>query len=269
MNFAINYSRQAADLFAAGQIQLDYFKCPNWPDLIADLAGRWPLAVHFNLKAGNGRLASTDWRQVEDLLELTGTPYVNVHLDPTVDDFPGFSPDILDEAQSDAVKSCMLADLRTLVARFGSQRVIVENVPYRGAQGRGLRPAVEPTVIRFLLEETGCGLLLDISHARIAAHHLGMDERDYMAQLPVHRLCELHFTGLHWREGRLQDHLEILPSDWPVFDWVLERICLGDWAMPWMLAFEYGGLGEKFAWRSDSAFIAEQVPILYQRLKNI
>ena len=274
MKFAINYSEQAAALLAAGQIELDYFKCPDWPDLIARLAGHWPLAVHFNLKAGGGRMASSDWQQIEALLDRTGTPYVNLHLDPLVDDFPGFSVDTPDAAQFDAVEAQMLADLQVLVEHFGPQRVIAENVPYRGAQGRTLRPAVEPVVICRLLEETGCGLLLDISHARIAAHHLGLDEWEYMAQLPVHRLRELHFTGLHWREGRLQDHLETLPADWPVLDWVLERIRLGangpgEWARPWMLAFEYGGLGEKFAWRSAPQVIVEQVPLLYQRLQNV
>ena len=30
--------------------------------------------------------------------------------------------------------------------------------------------------------------------------------------------------------------------------------------MPWLVAFEYGGIGPNFEWRSESAVIAEQVP---------
>ena len=36
-----------------------------------------------------------------------------------------------------------------------------------------MRPSVEPEVITRVVEESGCGLLLDISHARIVANYLG------------------------------------------------------------------------------------------------
>ena len=52
-----------------------------------------------------------------------------------------------------------------------------------------------------------------------------------------------------------------------VLDWVLERIKSGQWASPWLLAFEYGGVGEKFAYRSNPQVIEEQVPQLYERVK--
>ncbi len=97
---------------------------------------------------------------------------------------------------------------------------------------------------------------------------MGIDECDYMSQLPVDRLRELHFTGLHDREGYLQDHLEILDTDWPVLDWVLERIRTGQWASPWLLAFEYGGVGEKFTRCSNPQVIEEQVAQLHERVKT-
>jgi uncharacterized protein (UPF0276 family) len=162
----------------------------------------------------------------------------------------------------------MLADVSLLVERFGAERVIVENVPYRALQGETLQPAVMPQAIQEIIRMTGCGLLLDISHARIAAHHLGMDARDYMDQLPMERLCELHFTGLHTINGRLIDHLGVQESDWPVLAWALQRIRAGEWGRPWMLAFEYGGVGTKFAWRSDAQVISQQAPRLRQLIED-
>ena len=235
--------------------------------MIAEARQIRPVAVHFTLTAGRGKLRKTDWKLVEHFMKQTDTPYVNLHLEPHVNDFAGIDPD--DPAQYNRVIEQMVADIRLVAKRFGPERVIVENVPYRGRGYKVLRPAVLPEVFTQVLEATNCNLLLDISHARIAAHYLGIDERVYMSGLPVHRLCEMHFTGLHNLDGQLQDHLEILESDWPVLDWVLDKIRSGHWKKPWMMAFEYGGVGEKFDWRSDPQVIAEQVPELYRRAKSI
>lgn len=267
MLLAINYSPQAAALVSENRISLDRFKCPEWPDMIAEASQIRPVAVHFTLAAGRGKLHKTDWKLVERFMMQTDTPYVNLHLEPHVNDFPGIDPD--DPAQYERVIEQMIADIRMVAKRFGPERVIVENVPFRGQGYKILRPAVLPEIFTQVLETTGCNLLLDISHARIAAHYLEMDERKYMSSLPVHRLCEMHFTGLHNLDGQLQDHLEILDTDWPALDWVFDQIRSDQWKKPWMLAFEYGGVGEKFDWRSRSQVIATQAPLLYERTKDI
>jgi hypothetical protein len=90
-----------------------------------------------------------------------------------------------------------------------------------------------------------------------------------MQQLPIQRMRELHFAGIHVIHGILRDHLSIQPQDWLTLEWVLENIRYGEWSQPWMLAFEYGGVGEIFEWRSDPHVIAEQVPRLYQMVKRV
>lgn len=269
MQFAINYSTQAAELLSGGQIEIDRFKCPNWPNLVQEASTYRPVAVHFNLQAGSGKLKDSDWESIRHLLAETGTPYVNLHLSPTREDYPDFAIETPELVQFRQVVENLIDDVHTVVAQFGAERVIAENVPYRGEAGKVMRPAAEPTVIRQVLETTGCGLLLDISHARIAAHQLGIEARTYMSQLPVERLKELHFTGLHRLNGRLQDHLSVLETDWPFLDWVMERIRQGEWARPWMLALEYGGVGEKFAWRCDKTVIAQQVPRIYATITDV
>jgi uncharacterized protein (UPF0276 family) len=263
MNLAINYSTQAAALLQAGQIRLDRFKCPNWPHLVAEARQFGPVAVHFGFQAGQGRLPD-DWEPTRRLLQETGTPYVSLHLNPIGQDFPDLPVDAGVSEATEVIYRQMLADIQTVCEQFGPERVIVEHVPYRGPAEKTMRLAVEPEVICRLVKETGCGLLLDISHARIAAHALGLDAHEYMNALPVHRLRELHFTGLHAIDGRLVDHLPALESDWPELAWVLDRIHAGDWAEPWLLAFEYGGVGEAFAWRSDPQVIAAQLPRLWK-----
>ncbi len=257
MYFAINYSTQAAQLVAASRLTIDRFKCPAWPDLVAEASRLRQVAVHFNLTAGRGQLGKIDWMSIKDFLASTGTPYVNLHLESRLDDFPGLPVDTTETGHRQQILARTLKDVQFVAMRFGAERVIIENVPYRPA-GKVLRPSVEPEFIRQVIEETGCGLLLDISHARISAHHLGMDERDYMRQLPVHRLRELHFAGVHDLNGWLQDHLPPLDADWHALRWVMEQLAQGNWPRPWMLAFEYGGVGPKFEGRSDPQVIELQ-----------
>ena len=142
-----------------------------------------------------------------------------------------------------------------------------------------------PDVLCTVVETTGCGLLLDLSHARIAARDLGMAPRDYVNALPVSHLCEMHVTGVQtfgdvWVtrlqdagidpehieriQGRWIDHLPMTDDDWIFFDWALGRIREGAWREPEIIAFEYGGVGPEFCALTVPEVLAEQVPRLYE-----
>jgi uncharacterized protein (UPF0276 family) len=268
MKFSINYSTQATVLLDQQRIQLDCFKCPDWPELIQEASRRRPVRVHFALAAGRGKLLKKNLDKVAALAEETRTPYINLHLEAKIADFPDIPVGSTRPEHRERVLAQILEEVELAVARFGAGRVIVENVPYRLA-GNVLRPSVEPEAICRVVRETGCGLLLDIPHARITAAQLGMDERQYIASLPVGSLKELHFTGVHSFDGWLQDHLPAEEADWRALEWILERIKLGEWSRPWMLAFEYGGVGWKFAWRSDARAIESNCRRLYNLVHGI
>lgn len=264
MKFAINYSPQAADLFQRGLISLDLFKCPPWPDLIAAARTFCPVYIHFDFHTTARLQEKLEAVNTEQFCADTRTPYVNLHLDSFPEDFPGMALDTTDPHDTARIADALLDGTRLLVERFGAERVIVENVPYHGLEGKVIRPCIEPAVIRRVVEETGCGLLLDISHARLSARSIGVDEQFYLAQMPGERLSELHVTGIGPnREGQLRDHMALTGEDWPFVEWVLERVRGGEWAQPAVMAFEYGGIGPHFDWRSDPAVIAAQVPRLY------
>jgi uncharacterized protein (UPF0276 family) len=272
MQFALNYSPQAAGLLFDGRIQPDRFKCPNWPDLIAEASRLLPVYVHFDLIAGNGGLEAIDWDGVEKVLKTTETPYVNLHLAPMMNASADGVSDLTEDRPR--VIEQMRADMSRVAQRFGAERVIVENVPYRSVNDphlrrRFYRACVEPDVISALLEETKCGFLLDISHARIAAETLGLDAKTYIEALPLRRLRELHVTGIERGDGGAEDHMPMTENDWTMFEWVMGKIASGEAAEPWMVAFEYGGIGKIFEWRSDSFVIATQVPRLYDSVHGV
>jgi len=269
MYLAINYSYQAAELVKKKQIEVDFFKTPEWLDMIAEARQLRPVRVHFSLKAGRGKLEHIDWQLLSDIMQDTDTPYMNMHLEAKSKDFPHIPIDSTDPIHQEEILAQVLKDIQTVSDHFGADKVIIENVPYRGKPGKVLRPVIEPKIISRIIAETGCGLLLDISHAAMTALSLGLDEKEYLSQYPVDAVRELHFTGVHNLDGWYQDHLPALEADWKLLDWVLNAIQTGKWARPWMLAYEYGGVGERFAHRSETDVIKEQVPILNQKIQSV
>ena len=261
MLLAINYSHTAAKLVQSEQIEIDYFKTPDWDWLVKTANLLKPVAMHFTLETGNDSLGLVDWDKVNHLSQTTGTPYINLHLDARQSYYPEFSVDTTNPSEVERVFNIILSDVISVTDRFGPERVIIENSPYQGEEGNTLRLCVQPDIITRVVNETGCGLLLDISHAIIAARFLSMKPDEYISNLPMGQLKEMHFSGIHHNRirGRWMDHLSIQKKDWYWLDWVLKRINAGEWNSPWLLAFEYGGVGKAFKGRSNPHVIIEQV----------
>ncbi|MEP7199656.1 MAG: DUF692 family multinuclear iron-containing protein [Chloroflexota bacterium] len=287
MHLAVNYSHPATALLCDGRIMLDRFKCPAWPDLIAEAQQAHPVYVHFPLKVGLGigdaldteTKQPADWHKVETLLRQTDTPFVNLHIVPRPHDYPDMPADTTDPADCERIVANTLRDVRAVIARFGVERVIVENE----GTVNGLRPAFMPDVIHRIVTEAGCGFLCDLSHARLIAKGLGIAPREYIAQLPMQHVCEMHVTGIQrfegrWLErarssgtdeaiiqqfaGRDMDHLPMTDADWEFFTWALAQIRSGAWATPWVVSFEYGGVGGVWEAITDAETLAVQVPRL-------
>ncbi|HEX5323072.1 MAG TPA: DUF692 family protein [Capsulimonadaceae bacterium] len=270
MKVAINYSPAAASLVKEGKVDLDLFKCPSpfdsvvrdhAPSLIADARSLLPVYIHFPLHTGGGRLYEERWDDIARICTETETPNINLHLGATRNDFPGLSVDADDNSQ---VTEWLMEKVQCVAKRFGYDKVIVENVVYRGSEGETLQASVEPETISNVLRETGCGLLLDTAHAMLTSQAMGIDPREYISRLPLDRLRELHVTGVEMSDGNWRDSMPMRDDDWALCEWVLARIHAADWPVPWAVALEYGGVGPKFEWRSDRTAIYEQIARLHQ-----
>lgn len=289
MQFALNYSPQAAALVQAGQIEIDLFKCPPWLELVTEAQATWPVYIHFGLKVGRGSgevansgdKRSVDWAEVEYWLASTDTPFINLHLEATSTSYPGIRAESVTANDAEQVRDAYCLDVQAAVSLFGPERVIVEN--NHGNNGKALAAGILPGVIRGVVEATGCGFLFDISHARLAARRLGMNEYDYAAQLPLEHTREIHVTGLQrfgspWAErmqangveeerilryeGRLLDHLPLTAADWEVMDWAAAELRQGKWGQPNIIAIECGGTGPLWQALTDIDALASQTPRL-------
>lgn len=255
MEFALNYSTAAKALLRRGHIAVDKFKCPPWPDLLASARAAQQVYCHFPLRTGN--LESADWERIKELADLTDTPFINVHLSDSG------APKGL---RANDVQSWLNDEVSKLCSIFGAPKVIVENLIYRPGAGIS-EAAVRPETLGYVLESSGCGFLLDLSHARISAHHLGVEARELINAYPVMQLRELHITGIARVNACLEDHMALTPEDWQETRWALEQIRKGSWRRPELVGLEYGGVGPVFDWRCDPAAIAEQAPRLYDAVK--
>jgi uncharacterized protein len=259
VKFAINYSRVALDLRKQNRIQADLLKCPDWPDHWPEFAMAGPVYIHFRLMAGSRHMQSVDWDQIASLRNWSNTPFVNLHISPYLD----WISNLVSEGKADAfaenIFNLAYQDVMLASRYFGAENVIVENVPYQDTVGLQARPAVEPELFSRLVAETGCGLLLDLAHARITASQLGIPEREYIQALPLTHLKELHITGLQEEDGLLVDHRPMREEDWLSVQWAFQKIRAGEWSEPWVMTFEYGGLGPGYQERTDAKVIEEQL----------
>jgi uncharacterized protein (UPF0276 family) len=295
MNYALNYSAEAAELIRRGAIEVDLIKCAAWPDMIASARALGPVYVHFPLRVGMGiggainseTESAPDWDAIERMVTETSTAWVNVHFGPYPEDHPDVPAESTAPADVEQLTASLIRDVEAITARFGPERVVGENI--FGAQGMHPRAATLPDVVRKVIETTGCGLLLDLSHARLAAEELGMSSKAYIEALPVDRIREIHVTGIqHFDEpwvahaqaagidaetlmdiqGRKIDHLPMVADDWTFLSWALTRIRAGAWRKPEILAFEYGGLGDFFRSTTVDEALAVQVPRMYRWVKG-
>ena len=271
MKFAINYSLEAVELLQGEQIELDLFKCPDWPDAVTAARAHCPTYAHFSYRAGRGKIYPHELDRITDMLDMSDTPYVGIHLSPCASDFDDMPADTHEAHHRQQLIDAMFADVMTVVDRFGAQRVILENLMWAPYPPYEIpRPALEPAVISDLARRTGCGFCLDLAHASITAKHFEMDQRDYVSALPVERLRELHVSGtLQQADGAWDDHYEMTPEDWSLTEWALQCINAEQWATPWVMTFEYGGHDPSWPNPTDKETILKDVPRLFALTRSV
>jgi uncharacterized protein (UPF0276 family) len=226
-------------LLAAGRIEVDFLETgghyvertaaqfPDRPLLLHNSVFNWSLA-HPTALEEQQMVART-----LAALDRTRAPWLSIHL--------GFSAaevlfDVHMTARSPALpRGELLANLcqnvRALAAAIPVP-LFLENLDY--CPGGAYEHICEPDFIAAALNETGAGLLLDLAHARVSAARLGLPIEEYLGQLPLDRVRQLHISGPRVRDGVLYDaHEALLEEDYALLEWVLGR------TRPLALTLEY------------------------------
>jgi uncharacterized protein (UPF0276 family) len=99
----------------------------------------------------------------------------------------------------------------------------LENISYYGHLGRREMP--ESEFVARVIDRSGAGLLLDVNNVYVNALNHGDDALDFLRQMPLERVVEIHVAG-HERQGELVIDTHGTPVPDPVYallEWTLER----------------------------------------------
>lgn len=240
-----NYSRPLLRLLAenAAGIAVDWIKLSRLEAIEPELAQArpWrPVLLHMLPNAGCRPEVweGFPWAALPRYVAEAGSPHIALHLESRPEDWDE-PPDIhyQTRAQAQAVLARFGANIRALQARL-SIPVLVENCPVY-PQHSMLRLCAQPEAIWQVLEETGAGLLLDASHVRCTAWHLGVDAYAYARALPLQHVREIHLAGPRIVPdfGLRDRHVALQEEDWALLEWLLAR------TQPHIVTLEYGGTG--------------------------
>jgi uncharacterized protein (UPF0276 family) len=232
---AVTGGRENIDaLLAANEAPVDWLKAGEWMDeaQLASLLVQRPALLHVS----DGVIWPRGRRWADARARLgrqTNAPWISVHLDIgwtfLAYRWSGPNPIVPALGKRWAVRSLRRLQAASKASARGRTPVLVENMPRWSCH----RPAyvVDPAFISSVVEETGCDFLLDLAHARVAAHYQGEPVRDYLERLPLGRLVEIHVSGPRplprngsMDNGTLFDaHEPLQEVDYALLSWVLLR----------------------------------------------
>lgn len=189
----------------------------NYRQLLPDM----PFYFHASDLIEGVGLTSECVPKIEDYLASTGSPWASVHLSVwqpgDVGKMKAGQRVPLPDPESGAQR---IISKVNLLAHAISVPVLIENIEPLPLEGYTFWS--KPDFIGRVCEETGCGFLLDTGHARISAESLGIGIHDYLRDLPLDRVVQVHVSGPRRVEGLLVDtHQPLQDEDYGIFAFIL------------------------------------------------
>ena len=207
------------ELLYTKDLPLDYIKCPLSPASRAEIGKAkhyLPVLMHGWGPPGY----SVTMREIpepellQELAETSQTPFLSAHLE--------YDPERDGELNHTRLLGRIRENVRRLKTLTGLE-VLLENVPWYPWKARPRR-STDPEFFAEVLEASGAYLLLDLSHARVAAWHRGEADWDYVGQFPLERVWEIHVSGPRLGQKGLQDwHMSLLEEDYALLEQTLAR----------------------------------------------
>ncbi len=211
-------------LMAAGEVPVDRVKVGPWMGdaALTVTAAAHPLLLHIS----DGVVWPRGERWIREQLvrtEWMRVPWISAHLELNSRvlnyhwSFPPLIPRSL--GLHWAVRTVQRWAKRSPVP------VLVENMARSRPDGHPY--LVEPAFICQVVQESDCFFLLDLAHAQVSAAMRGEAVQDYVRQLPLDRLVEIHVSGPrpHPKNGRLVDaHQTLQETDYELLAWTLTLV---------------------------------------------
>jgi uncharacterized protein len=185
---------------------------------------RWPVIAHgVSLSLGGpDPLPEPYVTGLRRLLDELQAPFYTDHLCYATIDGVNFY-DLLPLPFTEEAVRHTAVRIRELADRL-ERPVAVENITYYAVMPGGRMS--EGEFVSAVVEEAGCGLLLDVNNVYVNAMNHGEDPLAVLEALPLHRTLQIHIAGHVEEGGRLLDtHGRPLADPvWRLYEQALARV---------------------------------------------
>ena len=241
MKYACNMSYPLMDILKTTPIFCDYIKIGAFgptENLLDQAYSLKPLLIHGFGWFERGGMPSTkeiDYDKINQYIQKYQTPFIGIHSLCYEEDAR--------QIYNQNVRSFMVDRFKEFTNHISCQ-ILIENMDYNPfySHPSTQMETVKPEFISKLVEDTGLGLLLDTSHAKVSAYQLNMDIYAYLDQLPLEAIKEIHFSGTQFerKSGYIDVHGIMDEEDYQIARYLQERIKKIDLNRLTMITLEYG-----------------------------
>lgn len=238
MYFGCNWSKSLKSLLEKDTVKIDYIKSGafgTFNEEFLTMRSMRPILLH-----GLGHFEDTGMKNIEiidfdlanKLIKNCNYPHYGLHLSiKNSDMYPGMTDENIHEHMSKQIQ---------IFKRNITVPLLLENTP-DSPKDRTMfdhYPYIMPEQFSRLFVENDVSFLLDLTHAKITAQYRGFDIHDYIRQLPLERVVEIHVNGSGYdKDGFPTDtHQAMENEDYKLLDWVL------NYTNPEIVTLEYNGI---------------------------
>lgn len=212
------------------EVHSENYMCAGGPTLkwLTAMRERYPVSLHgVGLSLGSaGPLDQTHLKRLVDLERRIEPGWVSEHLSWSIADGV-YLNDLIALPYTLESLDVFSAHVREMQDALNRQ-VLIENPSSYLRYAHSVIP--EPEFLLNVVNQSGCGVLLDVNNVYVSAMNHGFDPIAYLDQVPAHLIGEIHMAGhsqtvIDGRTIRIDDHGSIICDEvWALYEHLIKRI---------------------------------------------
>jgi uncharacterized protein (UPF0276 family) len=238
MYIGCNWSNALKFLIEKDAIKIDYIKSGAWGEFneqFSTMRSMRPILLHglgYSEDTGMKNIEIIDFNLANTLIKNCNSPHYGFHLAiKNSDMYPDMTEDNIYEHMYKQIqilkKNIIVPLLLENIPDSPQDRVKFDHYPY-----------IMPEQYSRLFIDNDVSFLLDLTHAKITAQYHGWNIHDYLRQLPLNRVVEIHTNGSGYDKDGFQadTHQAMVDEDYKLLEWVL------NYTNPDIVTLEYNGV---------------------------
>lgn len=166
---------------------------PHAEELLTEISDTYPISIHtVGVSVGSASgIDRAHLRRVCRLVDQINPIFVSGHLAWSSHE-DEFLNDLLPLPYTEETLDLLASHIDEVQDEIGREYLIENPSSYFGF---GHSTMTEVEFLSELVGRTGCRLLCDISNVYLSSHNMGYDAKNYIDQLPIDAIAELHLGG--------------------------------------------------------------------------